>query len=225
MHERLLGLVESPSRGVLASWQDFVAGGAAAGVSAAFGAPIGGVLFALEEVGLPAAATGSRFLVVVGPLPPVLSWLAFQLIWWCRLQGASFWNQLLTWRIFFASMTATFTLNILLSGLKTAQWGAHPQRCSQPGLHFGPWRGVVAGALSNPGLLNFGKFESMPYSLYELPVFMLIGTSGMGLHPQPPPQPPIGPDLGVCCCHEQAFLGGSLAPSSTLSTSSSPAFV
>lgn len=52
-------------------------------------------------------------------------------------------------------MTATFVLNILLSGTREGVWGA----------------------LANPGLINFGKFPDMPYGLYELPLFMLIGKS------------------------------------------------
>ncbi|CAG5897560.1 unnamed protein product [Menidia menidia] len=100
--------------------RDFVSAGAAAGVSAAFGAPVGGVLFSLEE-------------------------------------GASFWNQMLTWRIFFASMISTFTLNFFLSIY-----------------HNKP------GDLSNPGLINFGRFESesMEYNLYEIPLFIAMGAVG-----------------------------------------------
>ncbi|KAK1165013.1 H(+)/Cl(-) exchange transporter 7-like [Acipenser oxyrinchus oxyrinchus] len=100
--------------------RDFVSAGAAAGVSAAFGAPVGGVLFSLEE-------------------------------------GASFWNQMLTWRIFFASMVSTFTLNFFL----------------------GIYHGKV-GDLSNPGLINFGRFENeaMVYNVYEIPVFIFMGVMG-----------------------------------------------
>ncbi|XP_075942583.1 H(+)/Cl(-) exchange transporter 7 isoform X2 [Anarhichas minor] len=100
--------------------RDFVSAGAAAGVSAAFGAPVGGVLFSLEE-------------------------------------GASFWNQMLTWRIFFASMISTFTLNFFLSIY-----------------HKNP------GDLSNPGLINFGRFQndSVAYNLYEIPLFIIMGAIG-----------------------------------------------
>lgn len=98
--------------------RDFVSGGAAAGVAAAFGSPVGGVLFALEE-------------------------------------GASFWNQSLTWRIFFGSMTSFFTLDMVLS----------------------IYRGIP-GQLSNGGLLNFGNFEDATYAVWEMPLFLIMGALG-----------------------------------------------
>uniref|UniRef100_A0A336KZX9 Chloride channel protein n=1 Tax=Culicoides sonorensis TaxID=179676 RepID=A0A336KZX9_CULSO len=97
--------------------RDFVVGGAAAGVAAAFGAPIGGILFSLEE-------------------------------------AASFWNQHLIWRCFFASVISSFTLNLVLSayhGLKSFTY---------------------------PGLFNLGQFEPLPFQYYELPIFIAMGIFG-----------------------------------------------
>lgn len=70
-------------------------------------------------------------------------------------EGTSFFNQSLTWRTFFASMISTFTLNIVLSA-----YHGHP------------------GELSYPGLLNLGKFETISYQVYEIPLFMIVGTMG-----------------------------------------------
>ncbi|XP_050723076.1 H(+)/Cl(-) exchange transporter 7-like isoform X2 [Eriocheir sinensis] len=98
--------------------RDFVSAGAAAGVAAAFGAPVGGVLFSLEE-------------------------------------GASFWNQSLTWRVFFGAMMSAFTLNLVLSAFNG-----------------------VPGKLNYNGLLNFGKFEDLTYEIWEFVPFLLMGVMG-----------------------------------------------
>ncbi|CAD5234625.1 unnamed protein product [Bursaphelenchus xylophilus] len=98
--------------------RDFVSAGAAAGVSAAFAAPIGGVLFSLEE-------------------------------------GASFWNQTMTWRMVFTALVSTFTLNCCLSLF-----------FSRPGY------------LSWSGLANFGVFENQSYNVWEIPFFAAIGAIG-----------------------------------------------
>ena len=52
-------------------------------------------------------------------------------------------------------MITTFTLNIVLSA-----YHGHP------------------GDLSYPGLLNLGKFDTILYQVYEIPLFMLMGTIG-----------------------------------------------
>ncbi|XP_018426778.1 PREDICTED: chloride transport protein 6 [Nanorana parkeri] len=106
--------------------RDFVSAGAAAGVAAAFGAPIGGTLFSLEE-------------------------------------GSSFWNQGLTWKVLFCSMSATFTLNFFRSGILFSSWGA----------------------FQVPGLLNFGEFKCSDsdkkchlWTVVDLAFFIIMGMVG-----------------------------------------------
>ncbi|KAL2103380.1 hypothetical protein ACEWY4_000248 [Coilia grayii] len=106
--------------------RDFVSAGAAAGVAAAFGAPIGGTLFSLEE-------------------------------------GSSFWNQALTWKVLFCSMSATFTLNFFRSGINYNKWGS----------------------FQLPGLLNFGEFKCSDgdkachlWTAVDLAFFVLMGIVG-----------------------------------------------
>ncbi|CDQ60464.1 unnamed protein product [Oncorhynchus mykiss] len=106
--------------------RDFVSAGTAAGVAAAFGAPIGGTLFSLEE-------------------------------------GSSFWNQALTWKVLFCSMSATFTLNFFRSGINYNKWGS----------------------FQLPGLLNFGEFKCSDgdkkchlWTAVDLAFFVLMGVAG-----------------------------------------------
>ncbi|RHY92742.1 hypothetical protein DYB35_005351, partial [Aphanomyces astaci] len=99
--------------------RDFLSCGAAAGVAAAFGAPIGGVLFVLEE-------------------------------------GASFWNQSLTWRTLFCAMVSTFTLAFFISGM-TASWG------------------TLGG---QAGTFTLGPFTLSTYQVWEIPIFICMGAGG-----------------------------------------------
>lgn len=98
--------------------RDFASGGGAAGVAAAFGAPLGGVLFSLEE-------------------------------------ASSFWSVPLTWRVFFCGMMSTFFVNLIKSA----------------------YNGNI-NDINSPGLITFGKFIQSPYSLYEIPLFVLIAIVG-----------------------------------------------
>ena len=67
-------------------------------------------------------------------------------------EGASFWNQALTWRIFFCSMISSFTLYAFL-----AAYYGHSNQLSYVG---------------------FIKFEDLIYSIYELPIYVLMGAIG-----------------------------------------------
>jgi H+/Cl- antiporter ClcA len=102
--------------------RDFVACGTAAGVAAAFGAPIGGALFALEE-------------------------------------GATHWNDFLTWRSFVCAMVSGFTLDVWMSVLNNDE---------------------KSGMLDQKGSITFGTFTSQdaPYTAQEVPFFILLGMFG-----------------------------------------------
>lgn len=64
-------------------------------------------------------------------------------------------NQSLIWRCFFTAIVSTFTLNFLLSGASNVGWGA----------------------MSNPGLVNFGSFASN-YNVLHFPFFIMLGIVG-----------------------------------------------
>ncbi|GMS93178.1 hypothetical protein PENTCL1PPCAC_15353, partial [Pristionchus entomophagus] len=98
--------------------RDFVSVGVAAGVAAAFGSPMGGVLFAIIE-------------------------------------GDSFRDMALICRMLFSAIIASFTLNATLA-----------YYFNQDGL------------LSWNGLTNFGILAHKEYTIWEIPLFLIIGVIG-----------------------------------------------
>lgn len=100
--------------------RDFIAAGAAAGVAAAFGAPIGGVLFAVEE-------------------------------------GASHMNPRIMVRTFVCAAVASLTVRFFA----------------------GPMEGMLAwGTLGTEVPVEFGRFYSQKYQIWELPIFAAMGIFG-----------------------------------------------
>ncbi|KAI2661260.1 Chloride transport protein 6 [Labeo rohita] len=78
-------------------------------------------------------------------------------------EGSSFWNQALTWKVLFCSMSATFTLNFFRSGINFNKWGS----------------------FQLPGLLNFGEFKCVDgdkachlWTAVDLAFFVLMGVAG-----------------------------------------------
>ena len=112
--------------------RDFISAGAAAGIASAFGAPVGGLLFSMEEV-------------------------------------SSFWNQTLSWQIFFCSMCATFTTDLFVSAFGGFTWkGTFGAFNEEDGIIFQVCHAECRGKQAVPGQRGHGLPETKELSCFVL---------------------------------------------------------
>ena len=140
---------------------DFISIGAASGFAAAFGAPLGGVLFALEETCRSTLtahhtphATRHTYMKTLHHLTDLTHLPThFPALPWPISHVSSFWSPELTWRMLTATLVSTFTLMLFSS------------------------RFSLRTDLGEFGLLSLSG-HSASTSLWEIPLFVLIGVLG-----------------------------------------------
>uniref|UniRef100_A0A674AK17 Chloride channel protein n=1 Tax=Salmo trutta TaxID=8032 RepID=A0A674AK17_SALTR len=129
--------------------RDFVSAGAAAGVAAAFGAPIGGTLFSLEE--------GSSF------WNQALTWKVVGQRSQTETHANTHTQAIFLSLSLFCSMSATFTLNFFRSGINYNKWGSF----QLPGLlNFGEFK------------CSDGDKKCHLWTAVDLAFFVLMGVAG-----------------------------------------------
>ncbi len=103
--------------------REFVSAGVCAGISAAFNAPIGGVLFSMEEVSMQThthtrtrtfrfSCATKRSVLLAGDYITARARVCVCLCVCMRVQACSFWSRKTAWRCFIAATLATFTIQV-----------------------------------------------------------------------------------------------------------------